>query len=202
MMARRRRQNKEDLITVLLALPWQVSVALSAVAFIMMKWIVPSSFHSPALASLALAASYYSGWVAVGLLVIAAISFAKNKKPMADFSSRQIRSSNQSSQSRTVSPSMSAPEKIYRPRPTKWSIELLRTIEWNRFEILAAEYFRTLGKRVETISHGADGGVDARIYANDSSTLEYAIQCKAWNSAVGIKPIRVRISEHRDRSFR
>jgi restriction system protein len=190
MMARRRGRNNEGLITVLLALPWQVSVVLSIIAFVVMKWIIPSSFHSPVFASLALVVSYYSGWVAVGLLVIAAISFVKNKKLVADSSTRQTRFSKQSPHIRTAAPSMSAPEKIYQPRPTKWSIELLRTIEWNRFETLAAEYFRTLGKRVETISHGADGGVDARIYADSSNALEYAIQCKAWNSAVGVKPVR------------
>lgn len=75
-------------------------------------------------------------------------------------------------------------------RPTSWSIELLRDLEWKRFEMLCAEYFRVLGKRVETINHGADGGIDARIYANNSNNLEFAIQCKAWGSMVGIKPIR------------
>lgn len=74
--------------------------------------------------------------------------------------------------------------------PAEWSIELLKTLEWNRFEKLSAEYFRELGKRVETVSHGADGGIDARIYARNSNALEYAIQCKAWSGLVGIKPVR------------
>lgn len=39
-------------------------------------------------------------------------------------------------------------------------------MEWKRFELLCAEYFRCLGKRVETVTQGADGGIDARIFSD------------------------------------
>jgi restriction system protein len=189
-MARRRKGSESNLITVLLALPWQVSAALSVIAFVVMKWIIPSLFHSVVLAPFALVVSNYSVWVSIGLLIIAAISFVKKMKPATDFYPRQPSFSYPSSpQIRTGTSSFAAIE-IVKPQQVKWSIDLLRELEWNRFEVLAAEYFRGLGKRVETISHGADGGVDARIYADNSTALEYAIQCKAWNSAVGVKHVR------------
>jgi len=72
----------------------------------------------------------------------------------------------------------------------EWSLSLLKEMEWKRFELLCAEYFRCLGKHVETITHGADGGIDARIFSDKSNTLEYAIQCKSWNRLVGIKALR------------
>lgn len=73
---------------------------------------------------------------------------------------------------------------------TEWSLNLLKEIEWKRFELLCAEYFRSLGKRVETIEQGADGGIDARVFSDKTDALEYAIQCKSWNTLVGIKPLR------------
>ena len=77
-----------------------------------------------------------------------------------------------------------------KPKITEWSLDLLKVLEWKRFEMLCAEYFRVLGKRVETIAQGADGGIDARIYKKDSDVLEFAIQCKSWNSIVGVKHVR------------
>jgi restriction system protein len=81
---------------------------------------------------------------------------------------------------------------LWRTKPgiTDWSLELLQSLEWKRYEMLCAEYFRILGKRVETIAKGADGGIDARIYAKNSDVLEYAIQCKSWSRMIGVKEIR------------
>ncbi|MBC7698535.1 MAG: restriction endonuclease [Bacteroidia bacterium] len=77
------------------------------------------------------------------------------------------------------------------PEPiNEWSLSLLKEIEWKRFEMLCAEYFRCLGKRVETINNGADGGIDARIFSDKTDLLEYAIQCKSWSNLVSIKPLR------------
>ena len=72
----------------------------------------------------------------------------------------------------------------------KWSLALLRTLELKRFEMLCAEYFRTLEERVETATRVTDGGIDVRIFAKNSNQLEYVVQCKASSNIIGIEPVR------------
>lgn len=74
---------------------------------------------------------------------------------------------------------------------TRWSLELLKALEWKRLEQLSAVYFRTLGFRVEEAAHGPDGGVDLRLFEKYGKRPGILVQCKAWNSwKVGVKEIR------------
>jgi len=75
-------------------------------------------------------------------------------------------------------------------RPQSWSLEVLRRMEWKRFEILAAAYYRHLGFLVETVDHGPDGGIDATLFEGDAHTPYAILQCKAWDQRVDVKPIR------------
>ena len=77
-------------------------------------------------------------------------------------------------------------------RPTARSRELIDRIEWKRFEDLCCEFYRVKGIRAETTRLGADGGVDIRLFQDDAAPQRCTavVQCKAWNQAVGIKPIR------------
>jgi restriction system protein len=75
-------------------------------------------------------------------------------------------------------------------KPTEWSLDLLRSLEWKRFEQVCAEFFRQLGKLVEVSRRGADGGVDVKVYSNKNQSLEHVIQCKAWSYRVGVKEVR------------
>lgn len=76
-------------------------------------------------------------------------------------------------------------------KPVAWSLALLREMEWKRFEEVSAAYFRELGLISKTIRCGADGGVDATLYAPGSEEPVAIVQCKAWNSyTVGVKPVR------------
>ncbi len=76
-----------------------------------------------------------------------------------------------------------------KPITVEWSLDLLRSLEWKRFEDLCAEYSRTKGMRTKTTSLGADGGIDIRIY-RESGELMGVIQCKAWKRDVGVNLIR------------
>jgi restriction system protein len=74
---------------------------------------------------------------------------------------------------------------------TRWSLELLKALEWKRLEQFSAVYFRTLGFRVEEADPGPDGGVDLRLYERHEKRPGILVQCKAWNSwKVGVKEIR------------
>ena len=75
--------------------------------------------------------------------------------------------------------------------PVVWSLELLRELEWKRFEDVVAAYFRWEGLRAKTTRIGPDGGVDVYLYRDGESAPLAVVQCKAWNSyKVGIKPVR------------
>jgi len=191
------QRTNEAGLELFLAAPWWVSAVIAVGGFLVFQWIIPAataSYHVfQALGQTFRPFGYIVGAVFVP---IALFNFFRQKNLPALFKSNPDRSDNSPEQkpSGRIPPSWASTSVISQPsvqtRPTEWSLELLRRIEWKRFELLCAEYFRALGERVETIDHGADGGLDARVYANDSTVMEYAIQCKAWNGMVGVKPIR------------
>jgi restriction system protein len=77
------------------------------------------------------------------------------------------------------------------PDGSRWSLELLRALEWKRFEQVCAAYFETLGFRCKIAGEGADGGVDIRLFVDDGAAPVIIAQCKSWNvRQVGVKPIR------------
>lgn len=74
-----------------------------------------------------------------------------------------------------------------------WSIELIKSLEWKRFEELCSGYFSAKGYRAELSRQGADGGIDIHLYKESYSPTKVfgIVQCKAWSSyKVGVKPIR------------
>lgn len=190
-MARRGKNNK-GLLVALMGAPWQMSVAVAGVVFATMKWLVPAQFSSPALLPLGNMIAGFAPMVALLFLFIAGISFLRGKTSSAPAATNK-RSVQPGARTPRSSPSNADSGRyaaIGAAKPQDWSLTLLRSLEWKRFEMLCAEYFRMLGKRVETVSHGADGGIDARVYANNSNVLEFAIQCKSWSGMVDVKTIR------------
>ena len=75
--------------------------------------------------------------------------------------------------------------------PDRWSLDLLLSIDWRRFEEVCAEYFRLCGFHATTQSHGPDGGIDVKLYApKGHSKLVNIVQCKKWGKPVGPKALR------------
>lgn len=76
-------------------------------------------------------------------------------------------------------------------KPTEWTIDLIRDLEWKRFEDVCQQFYETKGIRSETTALGPDGGIDIRLYQDDSGTATSIVQCKAWGERfVGVKPVR------------
>ncbi len=76
-------------------------------------------------------------------------------------------------------------------KPTEWSIELLRDLEWKRFEDVCQKFHALKGIRSETTPLGPDGGIDIRLYQDDSGKATSIVQCKAWGKRfVGVQPVR------------
>lgn len=77
------------------------------------------------------------------------------------------------------------------PKPTAWSLELIRDLEWKRFEDVCQQYYERKGIRSETTPLGPDGGIDIRLYQDDSGKATAIVQCKAWGDRiVGVNLIR------------
>jgi hypothetical protein len=73
----------------------------------------------------------------------------------------------------------------------RWSLELLRRLEWRRFEELCAAYFEALGFTTTEARSGAEGGADIGLAAAGADQPSSVLQCKGWNVyTVGIKPVR------------
>jgi restriction system protein len=78
------------------------------------------------------------------------------------------------------------------PSPiSEWSLDLIQAIEWKRFEDLCQKFYEAKGIRSACTPLGPDGGIDIRLFQDDSGQATAIVQCKAWgDSYVGVKPIR------------
>jgi len=73
----------------------------------------------------------------------------------------------------------------------QWTPELLKQLEWRRFEELCAAYYQALGFRTDVAHAGAGGGVDIKLYEQGAERAKSVVQCQPWNAyRVGIKPVR------------
>jgi len=69
---------------------------------------------------------------------------------------------------------------------------LLDAIEWRRFEALVERCMQLQGFSTSSKSHGADGGVDLKLYRESGpDELAGVVQCKHWGSRqVGVDALR------------
>lgn len=210
----RRRKNEESLLAILFMAPWWISIVVGAVIFVVLKWIAPSVSGSSLILKPITAALSSVAWVISGVfLVVGAMSFARQKvsafrailsqTPTAAWNPRAISGRKEPSSSRLPRGAQPGPgeDPIWEawkanhvaaaPPPTEWSIELLRNIEWKRFEDVCQKFYQMKGFRSETTPLGPDGGIDIRLYSNDSGIPTSIVQCKAWGDKyVGVKPVR------------
>lgn len=78
------------------------------------------------------------------------------------------------------------------PQPAEWTLDVIRALEWRRFETLCQEIWKARGHRCETTGKGADGGMDLLIYSKQNPDQCIAVvQCKSRaNSVVGVGTVR------------
>ena len=74
---------------------------------------------------------------------------------------------------------------------TKWTLELLRHLEWRRFEELCAAYFEALGFTPTGTRSRADGTADITLRIAGADTVSVLVHCKAWSAyPIGLKPLQ------------
>ena len=73
----------------------------------------------------------------------------------------------------------------------RWSLELLKHLEWRRFEELCVAYFEALGFSAQISHSRTDGAVDIGLCAAGAERAAILVHCQAWNAyRVGVKPVR------------
>jgi restriction system protein len=204
-----RRRDQTTLIDEALSEPWPVAAALAAVMLI-------GSLVLPALGGKSILARSLFPMVATFMqvlaLVFALIAVAKliaarlkaDRKPTASFVQSRPPTWRPAPPPRTrvldprlvalqesIDQTLAADRKEPSIRPTRWSLELLRSLDWKRFEEVAAAYFRANHFRCVTQAFGPDGGIDGTLFFGDLPDPVGIFQCKAWTGqAVGVKPVR------------
>lgn len=69
--------------------------------------------------------------------------------------------------------------------------ELLRQLEWKRFELIVARILGSTDVRAECTRTGADGGIDVMLYRPGEDRPYCCVQCKAWDTKpVGVELVR------------
>ncbi|WP_454723349.1 MULTISPECIES: restriction endonuclease [Cupriavidus] len=196
-MGRRKRQPK--LSDILLESPWWVSVALGFCAYIAFHAIVPAVLGANRyLAGLTMASREFAWVPALVFCFLGLVSFVKarvGERPVAE-NARALRRRpvalakvKPATAPAVGSTAPSEPASALQP-PQGWSLEALALLEWKRFELLCVAYYEQLGFTVETVPHGADGGIDATLYRQGMEQPMALVQCKAWQSPVRVEPVR------------
>ena len=76
-----------------------------------------------------------------------------------------------------------------KPDARQWSPELLKQLEWRRFEELCVAYYEAAGFGTR-VTHGASGSVDIHL-SRDAAPATTLVHCKAWDAyRVGVKAVR------------
>ena len=93
------------------------------------------------------------------------------------------------SRERTIDSSQAAA--LARVDTRKWSAQLLKQLEWRRFEELCVAYFEALGSKASIARSATHAGVDIHLVAQGAQDAPLLAQCKAWDAyRVGIKGAR------------
>ena len=209
-----RRRKAEGGWDVLMSFPWQVTVGLAVVVFVGLRWVLPAvPLANPVLHAAIVALSSLAWFFSGLLLLIGLFRLATQKRAASVAVATRSKHAGRDPQLDWRPPAW-APKgnphlghsvdqgapggsqtRTERREPANasvsWSLDLLRQIEWKRFEDLCQQYYETKGVRSETTPLGADGGIDIRLYQDDSGKPTSVVQCKAWGGRfVGVKPVR------------
>ena len=210
-MARRQRRDRPGWLDLFSLLPWWLCLALAVASYVVLHWAAgtrpdPRGFGAqPAqyvvgswLRGLALFGQYL---LPFAFVIAAIISGFRSSTPR-----RLVRDDREDPAwgSRPLDPI--APDRDqyadwkdagrFEPAEaaidtSRWSLELLKALDWKRFELVCAGYFEELGFRAETTKAGPDGGVDIHLFTKDSRHPAIVVQCKAWRIVpVGVAIVR------------
>lgn len=203
------RRRKEGLVDIALASTWPVAAIISAGMLFFGFVLIPAFFsHNPflkvaatslkpifVLLSMAFGAIALFKWLAQ--LKVSAkrppLDLVRNPVP-ARYPARKSQLARGDSNVVRLEPNIvQSPASRPIAKVEDWTLELIQAIEWKRFEDVCQKFYELKGIRSECTPLGPDGGIDIRLFQDDSAPTQATaiVQCKAWGSSfVGVKPIR------------
>ena len=208
-MAKSKNSFFEDVVTISAKLPWWLGVSLAVIVYLIL--------HQVAIMSISPATKVAQfGWSAGQTIIKVLATLGQYLLPLALivgsilslFSQRRVAYSTTETvvgkpTTDRVEPKFGGLDSVWdefsrggnsvepEKNPNRWSRGFLESVEWKRFEDLAAEFYREKGISCETTTLGADGGIDLKLYQDDSGKPTALVQCKAWGQRkVGVKAIR------------
>jgi len=198
-----RKSEFEQIVESLMDAPWWVSLVVGGITYVLLAAIIPGIMAgSPVLSGLSQISGGIAPIVFLFFCVIGVLTFFKGKRKTRLPGQQNGIGSFQNS-SRKQFEGFSPTTKAYVPqdewsfsdvvesRATEWSLAILISLEWKRFETVCTEYLKLLGHNAKETRIGPDGGVDITIHKDGQEKPVAIVQCKAWNTyKVGVKPVR------------
>ena len=198
-----RKSEIEKLADSLIDAPWWMSIVAGGVAYVLLSVIFPSVMAgSPVLSGLVLLSKGVAPLAFFFFCFIGLLAFFKGRRKTGlvaqgnkidhrhNLSSMQFEADGGSA-TVGVPPDGWSFTGIEESKIPGWSLEVLTSLEWKRFETVCTEYLKAIGHDAQETRIGADGGVDIVVHGNGQEKPIAVVQCKAWNTyKVGVKPIR------------
>lgn len=192
-----RRPKKQSLIEIAVNGSWVVAT-MFAIAFLIIVFLVAPSITNPILKPIALGLKPIGLFLAVifGLMALVKLILhnqtESQSKPSWTAPRNTSLSFSKTASNDPIIGSLGNSQTLPIPQPqTTWTLQLIQEIEWKKFEELSTAYYHEKGIKAEATPLGADGGIDIKLYQDDSGNPTSIVQCKAWaNKQVGVKEIR------------
>lgn len=199
-MLKRRNQRHEGGFIAALLPPWWLCFLLAALSFLFFDWLgglrpdprmARSDMAGYSLLSLLRGLAFVGKYLISALFVFAGIVSFTIHQTSGDSRSPSRNGPAWSGSSGSASYDRHSPDRCPDVPTVRWNIDLIRALEWKRFELLCAGYFEELEFRAETVRAGPDGGVDVRLFTSSSRHPAILVQCKAWRIVpVGVAIVR------------
>lgn len=188
-MARRNAKNDEGILEVALKGSWKLSASLAAMLSVFTFLIAPLFSGTVFKIIFQVLTPFTTLFIWVFGLIAVFKVLHQLSDSIADSDNRGIFEPRSTYSLAEAQNRALADASVLSAKP-EWSLALLRQIEWKLFEDLSAAYYREKGIQAETTSLGADGGIDIKLYQDESGSPTSLVQCKAWSRQVGVREMR------------
>lgn len=178
-MAKRKRQK--NLFEMALQENWGFSFAIGTTILVLTLFFMPSA-SNPILGAFTLALKPIGVVLSILFYLIALLRFLQQDKAKRESVFKIKNEPNLQSKEFDIPllKSQNTKQKQTSEKPNTWTLKLIQDLEWKRFEELSVAYYLEKGIRAETTPLGADGGIDIKLYQDNSGKATTIIQCKAW----------------------
>jgi restriction system protein len=191
-----RQDQKNSGIRFHLLMPWWIFLPLGAASFYLLQWYVPENFSDNPFYVLPVVFGILMAWPSLLLfLLLAVVAWSTDrKKPKSKADEPGDHNDSLPPQTDVVErlePHIEPTPESSEAATQDWSLNVLRKLEWKRFEALCVKYYETVGFKSKAARRGGDGGIEFKLYKNDGEQPIAIVRCKAWdNTIIDVKEVQ------------